>query len=372
MKIIIAPNALKESLSAPAAAKAIEQGIHAIIPDAYCVSMPIADGGDGLLQVLKSTLKGKLITVPVAGPLGKTIDAVFLYCPEKSLAVIELASAAGLALLKESQRNVRQASTYGVGQMIKSALALDVDHIVLGIGGSASNDAAMGIASALGMVFYDGQGEVLAPCGESLIRVDKIDSSRLEPRMRSIRFDVICDVENPMFGLHGAAHVYAAQKGANDEDIEFLDKGLQHFSRVLKNTYACDVSELPGGGAAGGVGAGLKAMFNADLRKGAKLVLELIGIEKALKGADLLITTEGRFDSQTLFGKAPIEVARLAKSYEIPVVLIAGQVDENCLTDIPEIDQVYSLVSEKNGIRYAMENAEILIKEAIQSILKKL
>jgi len=369
LKVIIAPNALKDSLSAIDAAKAIRTGILQSDPQHETVCIPIADGGDGLLLVLKHALNGEWKTLNVQGPLGRPVQASFLYCENKSLAIIELASAAGLALLEEHEYDIRAASTYGVGQLINAALALNINHLILGIGGSATTDGAMGVASALGVKFFDRDEKVLKSCANNLNKINRIDTSQVNKKLGSVKFDIVCDVSNPLLGVQGAAAVFAPQKGADAEDIIFLEEGLAHFADILQVSQHMDVREIEGGGAAGGVGAGLKALFNANLCKGAELVLDLLAFEDQIKNADLLITSEGKLDSQTAYGKAPFVAAKMAKKYQIPAFAIVGQADEGCLRNLPVFDGIYTLTSTNITSEYAITHASELMQHMAAKLM---
>lgn len=367
LKVVIAPNALKGSLSAIEAAEAIKVGVLKVNSQLDAVCIPVADGGDGLLLVLQNALKGEWRTITVSNPLGQSIQSSFLYCPSKSLAIIELASAAGLALLDESEYDVKNASTYGVGQLINAALALNIEHLILGIGGSATNDAAMGMASALGVRFLNKDGELLMGCGNDLIEVNQIDLSQVNKSIDSIKFDVVCDVKNTLLGKLGAAQVFSPQKGATIDDVVFLEKGLANFAQVIETSSGVNIRELKGGGAAGGVGAGLSALFNANLCSGAELVLDLLCVEREIQSADLLITAEGKIDSQTAYGKAPYVVAQLAKKYDVPVYIIAGQVElDECLSIF---DKVLTLTSDNVTSEYAISHAAVLIKKISEELM---
>jgi len=370
LKIVIAPNALKDSLTAFDAACAIEKGILKNNPNEETVCIPIADGGDGLLQVVQQALKGEWKTLAVEDPLGRIIQAPVLYCPEKSLVMIELASAAGLALLEEQEYNIRKTSTFGVGQLLNAALDLNVNQIILGIGGSATNDAAMGIASALGVKFRDKNGNELPSNACNLIKIEQIDCSLVNSKILSIKFDIICDVNNPLLGENGAAAIFGPQKGASPEDVDFLEQGLSHFSDIIHRDFQIDVSELEGGGAAGGVGAGLTALFNANLCKGAELVLELLSFEDQIKDADLLITAEGKIDKQTGFGKAPYIAAKTAKKFNVPVYVVAGQADTDCLDELPVFNKLYTLTSREITSDYAIRHAALLMQQNAEAIMR--
>lgn len=329
MKIVVAPNAFKGSLSAAQAAEAIQRGIQRVVPEARPLLAPVADGGDGMVDVLAQPLGAQRHICSVSGPLGAPVRAAFLYCPARRLALIETASAAGLALLPADALDPLHSNTVGVGQLLHAALELGARHIVLGVGGSASTDGATGLATALGIRFLDQQGNPVSADGAGLERIGAIDRSGVEPRMEAVRLEVACDVDNPLLGPRGAAAVYAPQKGATAEQTERLERGLAHYATVLERELAVDIRSLPGAGAAGGMGGGLVALFQAQLRPGADLVLELLQLEQAIAAADLVITGEGRLDGQTAYGKAPGAVARLAQKHAVPCIALAGSLDES-------------------------------------------
>jgi glycerate 2-kinase len=332
VKILAAPNAFKGSLSAAQAAEAMRRGIHRALADADVRMIPVADGGDGLLQTLEIPLAAERIEQRVRGPLGDDTRATFLYSASRRLAIIEMATASGLALLPADHLDAMHASSEGVGQLISAALDLGAGQIVLGIGGSATTDGATGLATALGMRFLDEHNKPLRGEGASLQHIRRIDRNNLDERLASVHLEVACDVENPLLGSEGAARVYAPQKGASHNDIEQLEKGLANLADVIERQFGVDVRDMPGGGAAGGMGAGLKALFNAELKPGAELVLELLQVEAAIVNADLVLTGEGRLDYQTRFGKAPGAVAALAARHKVPCIAIAGMLDETAYT----------------------------------------
>jgi len=329
VNIVVAPNAFKGSLSAAQAAAAMGDGIRRVFADARIHSVPVADGGDGLLDILETPLQAERQVRRVRGPLGETTEAAFLYSPARELAVIEMAAAAGMALLPPDRLDTLQASTHGVGQLLEAALDLGARHIVLGIGGSATTDGATGLASALGMRFLDEAGQTLAGDGANLSHIRRIDTSSLDSRLAGIRLEVACDVDNPLLGEHGAAAVYAPQKGASAEQVMQLEQGLANLAEVIERQFGVDVRDLPGGGAAGGMGAGLQALFRAELKPGAQLVLELLQVEEAIAAADLVLTGEGRLDYQTRYGKAPGAVAALASKHAVPCIAVAGMLDDS-------------------------------------------
>lgn len=326
MKIVLAPNALKGCLTATEAAEAMARGVARACPAAEIACVPVADGGDGLADVLVNALSGETLTVTVTGPRGDPVSASFCHVPARRLAAIEMATASGLALLARDRLNPLLTTTRGTGELIAAALDLGVSHLIVGIGGSATNDGGIGMATALGVRFLDGSGSPVEPVGGALATIQRIDPGGLDPRLAGVRIEAICDVDNPLLGERGAAFVYGPQKGATPAQVRELDAGLAHLAAVIERDLGLDVRELPGAGAAGGLGAGLKAFLNAELRRGVDLVLDLVGLEEHLRGADLVLTAEGQIDSQTAFGKAPAGVAERARRFGVPCLAIAGSV----------------------------------------------
>lgn len=328
MKFVLAPDSFKESMSAEKAALAMEAGIRKAFPDAICEIVPMADGGEGTVESLVSLTKGKMIEVEVTGPLGDKVWAQYGLLGNGEVAVMEMASASGLPLVKPEDRNPLLTTTYGTGEMIKHALDLGVSRILLGIGGSATNDGGAGMLQALGVSFKDQNGEELSHGGGSLGRLHTIDVSGLDPRLAVVKIDVACDVSNPLVGENGASVIFGPQKGATPEMVEKLDQNLAHYAKAIETILAKNISDIEGAGAAGGLGAGLLAFLNAELTKGVDLVIDYIGLEERIIGADYVFTGEGSIDGQTLFGKTPYGVAALAQKHGIPVVAFAGKIGE--------------------------------------------
>jgi len=324
MKVVVAPNSFKGSLSATQAATAIARGVRDVFPDAEVVEIPVADGGDGTVEALVTARNGIYRWANVEGPLGDPVLSPFGLIDDGSTAVVELASASGFELIQPARRDPRKTSTYGFGQLLEAARQAGAKSIIAGIGGSATNDGGAGMASALGYRFLDSAGRELPRGGSALSRLDRIDGSGLDPGWRSVKVMVACDVTNQLTGPEGASYVYGPQKGADPLTVRQLDAALGHLAEVIELDFGKRVAEIPGAGAAGGTGAGLIAFLDAQLLPGAALVVEASGFDQKLKGADLVITGEGRADSQTAYGKAPGEVARRGKAARIPVLLIAG------------------------------------------------
>ncbi|WP_243320280.1 glycerate kinase [Geothrix sp. SG200] len=324
MRIIVAPDSFKGSVSALGVAEAMERGIHAVFPAAEVVKVPIADGGEGTVEALVAATGGRLMHTEVRGPLGEPVRAHWGISGDGGTAFIEMASASGLPLVPKELRDPRVTSTFGTGELMKAALDAGLRAIVIGIGGSATNDGGTGMARALGVRFLDAEGRDLPEGGAALARLARIDLSGLDPRLAEASVMVACDVDNPLCGPRGASAVYGPQKGATPEMVQELDAALGVFADVAKAATGRDIALLPGAGAAGGLGAGLLFFTPASLRPGVSIVLETTGFEALAQRADLVITGEGRTDFQTAMGKAPVGVAAVAKRHGVPVVCIAG------------------------------------------------
>ncbi len=324
MKIVIAPQGFKAGISGLDAAKAIARGVTAAIPDAETVLAPVADGGDGTMHALVDGTAGQVFTSTVSGPLGQPIEAQWGVMGDGRTAVIEMALASGLALIPQRRRNPRITTTAGTGEILKEALDRGYTRIIVGLGGSATNDGGAGMASALGARFLDAEGRQLPPGGGPLARLDGIELDGLHPGLRDATIIAATDVTNPLCGPDGASAVFGPQKGANQEMVRELDAALANYARVVSRDVGRDVSGEPGAGAAGGLGAGLMAFAGAALQSGIDMVCEVLGFDALLEGADLVITGEGRADHSTIFNKAPVGVARHAHARGVPTVLLAG------------------------------------------------
>ena len=335
MKIVIAPDSYKGSIYASDAARAMEDGVRRVLPDAEVVLVPVADGGDGTLETLVETSGGRIITSDVTGPLGETVSAQWGAMGDGVTAVAEMARTSGLALVRLEDRDPLNATTYGLGEVILEALEAGYRRFILGIGGSATNDAGAGMAQALGVRLLDADGAELPPGGAALASLARIDTSGLDPRAVEAEFDVACDVNNPLTGPEGASAVYGPQKGATPEMIEQLDAALANFAGVVKRDLGADVNDVPGSGAAGGLGGGIMAFLGGRLRPGVDIVLDTVDLASRLDGADLIITGEGCMDFQTVYNKAPIGVAKLAGERNIPVIGVSGSLGDG-FTDVHE------------------------------------
>ncbi len=365
LRIVVAPDKFKGSLSAAAAAEAIRQGLTRSLPDAHVDLVPVADGGDGTAETIVHTLGGRMVAHEVKGPDGKPVQARYGMLPGAGVAVVELAQASGLALMPSGSNDPLSASTQGTGELIGHAIDAGARRIILAIGGSATTDAGVGALGALGAVFRDERGDVLPPGGAALARLSSIDTAALDARLRGVSVEIASDVRNPLCGASGAAAVYGPQKGASPDDVRLLDDALRRFAGVVQQTVGLDVRDVPGAGAAGGVGAGFLALAHATLRPGAQLVLEILDFERHLAGVDLVVTGEGRLDRQTLAGKAPHAVAQAARAHKIPVVAIAGSV-ECSPGDLDSAGIAYALAitSRPMTVEEAMQHASELVMNA--------
>jgi glycerate kinase len=328
MKFVLAPDSFKESMTAKEAAEAMERGIRKVVPHADTVLVPMADGGEGTVQSLVDCTGGKIVEVLVTGPKGEKVEAMFGILGDGDAAVIEMASASGIHLVKREERDPLVTTTYGTGELIKAALDMGVKRILIGIGGSATNDGGAGMLQALGAKLLDKEGRELSFGGGALNKLYKIDLSGLDRRLKDIVIEAACDVTNPLTGKTGASHVFGPQKGASPDMIEILEENLVHYAEVIRKELNIDIENVPGAGAAGGLGAGLMAFLNAELKRGVDLVIKYTDLEEKIKDSDYVFTGEGSIDSQTVFGKTPFGVSTTAKKYNIPVIAFAGRIGE--------------------------------------------
>lgn len=372
MKIVLAPDSFKGCLTAVEVCDALENGIRRRFPEAEVVKVPMADGGEGTVQSLVDVSGGKVIEKTVHDPLGRRVKSFFGIMGDGSTAVIEMAAASGLPLLRQGERNPRVTSTVGTGELILEAIGMGARRVIMGIGGSATNDGGRGMAEALGARFMDSDGKPLAePGGAALHGLASIDVSGLDERLAGVQFIVACDVDNPLTGPKGASAVYGPQKGATPADVEYLDAALANYAHVVKRQLGKDVSEVPGAGAAGGLGAGLMTFCNATLRRGVEIVVEATGLTDKCRGADLVISGEGRTDFQTKFGKTPMGVAKAAKVHKIPVILISGSIAAGA-RDLYELG-VEALFAIPNGpmtLESSLKDAEALLSDAAENAVR--
>ncbi|GLV59648.1 glycerate kinase [Dictyobacter sp. S3.2.2.5] len=371
MRVLIAPQSLKGSLTAAETGAAIAKGVREVFPEAELTIIPIADGGEGTVQALIDATHGQMHTRTVTGPLGEPVEAFYGVTGDGQTAVIEMAASSGLPLVAPERRNPLIATTYGVGELIKAALDQGSRHFILGIGGSATNDGGAGMAQALGARLLDASGDNLPPGGAALASLEQIDISQLDPRIKECSFDIACDVTNPLCGPTGASAIYGPQKGATPEMIKELDAALHHYAHIIQRDLKKEVRETPGAGAAGGLGAGMLAFLHASLRPGAQIMLEVLRIDEYMKNADMVITAEGQLDEQTAYGKSVGAVAGLAKTHQLPVLAVAGGLGEN-YTRIYDlgIDAITVLPSGPMPLVYAMKHASLLTSQATERAMK--
>lgn len=369
MKVVIAPDSYKESLTAMEVATAIESGFKEIMPDAEYIKLPMADGGEGTVQSLVDATGGDIVTVEVTGPLGQPVEGFYGLLGDGSTAVIEMAAASGLHLVEPNERNPLLTTTYGTGELIKAALDRGVDHIIIGIGGSSTNDGGVGMAQALGAKLVDANGVDLPFGGGALADLVSIDLSGLDSRLATVQLEVACDVDNPLCGPKGASHIFGPQKGATPEMVTELDTNLAHYAEVIRQTNGKEVINQAGAGAAGGLGAALLGLFDATLRPGISIVMDAVNLAEVVKDADLVITGEGRIDSQTIHGKTPIGVARTAKLYNLPVIGIAGSTAQDCrVVHDHGLDAVYSVVLGATDLPTALKEAAFNVEMTSRNI----
>jgi glycerate kinase len=365
VKVVVAPNSFKGSLSASEAASAIARGVRQVFPDAEIVEVPVADGGEGTVAALVSAHDGVYRTAEVAGPLGDPVAAPYGLIEGGRTGVVELASASGLTLISLERRDPRKTSTYGFGQLLEEVRSAGVQQIIAGIGGSATNDGGAGMAQAVGYRLLDAAGKELPRGGSALARLERIDPAGIDPRWHAVKVKVASDVTNPLTGPLGASAVYGPQKGADPEAVGELDAALARLAAVIDRDLGKRVADVPGAGAAGGAGAGLIAFLDAVLVPGAPLVVDASGFDARLNGADLVITGEGRADAQTAYGKAPGEVAKRAQEARIPVLLIAGAKGPGweALSDLG-VTAIVTLDEEGQNLQQVMREAGPMLTRA--------
>lgn len=374
MKIVVAADSFKGSLSSAEIADAAEIGIHKVYPEAQVLKVPVADGGEGTVEALVDGTSGIYRTVKVNGPLMIPVTALYGITGDDYTAVIEMASASGLPLVSSEKRNPMKTTSYGTGELIKDALLKGCREFLIGIGGSATNDCGIGMMQALGMKFLDIEGKELGISGgENLLKTESIDDSSLMKEVKEAKFIIACDVDNPLYGTNGAAFVYGKQKGADDQMINDLDAGLKHFSNIVNQKFSFNMNELPGAGAAGGLGGAFAAFLHGQLKPGIDIILENTKLAEKLYGADFVITGEGRIDFQSVMGKTPVGVSKLAKIQNIPVIAIAGAVtDDASVVHDHGINSLFSIMNYPINLDDAMkpERAKIFVEKNTEEIFR--
>lgn len=357
MKIVIAPDSFKESMTALEAATAIEEGFKLVLPEADYIKVPMADGGEGTVQSIIDATGGTLKTLTVTGPLQTPVEAFYGISGDRKIAVIEMAASSGLDKVPFDKRNPLNTTTYGFGELIKDALDEGVSEILLGIGGSATNDGGAGMIMSLGGRLLDKDHNPITPNGKGLKDLAYIDNTQMHPRIKEVTIRVACDVDNPLTGEHGASYIYGPQKGGTEEQLKQLDANLSHYADLINTFLGKDIKSIPGSGAAGGLGAGIMAFLEGKLERGGDLLVDILDLETRIKGADLVITGEGGINHQTIYGKTPIAVSKIAKQNGVPTIALAG-----CLNDGHEsifeegIDAVFSIIPEFTSLEDALQN----------------
>lgn len=370
MRVVIAPDSFKGSLSASLVARAIATGVGKACPGCVIEEIPIADGGEGTLEAMVAARQGEYRTYTVRGPLGVPTAAQLGLLDDGKIGVIEMAQASGLLLVAPEQRNPLLTSTYGTGELMRAALDLGCRELIITIGGSATNDGGLGMLAALGAKFYDADGNELEPVGGSLPHLARIDIAELDPRLSNCHITIASDVTNPLCGPLGATAVFGPQKGATPDMVEVLDQGLRNFAQATLVATGVDVLDLPGAGAAGGLGAALMAYAGGGMRSGIDVVLDTIGIDSHLAAADLVFTGEGRMDEQTAHGKAPVGLARRARQHDCPVVALVGSLGPGYQAVLEQgITGVFPVLSEPADLAYAMEHAAELVADTAFRIM---
>lgn len=373
MKIVLAPDKFKNSLTGLEFCDAVEAGIKAITPDVEIVKLPLADGGDGTIEVVNYYLKGEVINIEVSNPFFKPVMASYLYSDSSKTAFIEMAEASGVKLLRPEQFDCKNASTLGTGEMILDAMNKGASTIILGIGGSATNDCGIGMATALGYRFLDDNNQEVKPIGANLSSINSIDITKVHPKLNDIDFKIACDVTNPLHGKEGAAYVYAEQKGAKAEDVIMLDKGLKDFSKIINSVFNVDVQSIEGAGAAGGMGIASKVFLKGALESGIQLIKNLANFDDKINQSDWVITGEGKLDLQTLSGKTITGILISAKAKKIKVAAFCGAVDleKNDIKNF-QIDYTDAVINHSKDLDDAMQNAYNYVKKMASNFAKEL
>ncbi len=371
MKVVIAPQGFKGNLTALEVSRAIERGIRRVVPDVTTSLVPMADGGEGTTQALVDALGGDMVAVSVTGPLGERIIAHWGFLGDKVTAVLEMAAASGLGLVPAEKLNPRLATTYGTGELIRDALDKGCRKFIIGIGGSATNDGGAGMAQALGARLLGDEGKPIGFGGAALNDLEHIDITTLDPRLSAASVLLACDVDNPLCGPNGASCIYGPQKGATEKMVAELDGALAHYADVIERDLGIDIRDIPGAGAAGGLGAGLMVFLKAELKPGIDVVIQATGLVEHLEGADLVFTGEGRIDIQTLCGKTPVGVARRAKEFGLPVIAIAGEIGDGYRAVYEQgIDAVFSIAPGPISFSRSVEMAEELTVDVAERAMR--
>lgn len=371
MKLVLAPDSFKESMTAKEVCLAMESGIKKADCSITCVHVPMADGGEGTMQSLIDATKGDIYSLKVIGPLGEEVEALYGVLGDKETGILEMASASGIGLVPADKRNPLLTTTYGTGQLIKACLDKGVKRLLIGIGGSATNDGGVGALQALGARFLDIHGMELGFGGGELNKLASIDLTNFDSRIKDTVIEVACDVSNPLCGPKGASNVFGPQKGATSEMVDILDDNLRHYASIIKEQINIDVIDIPGAGAAGGLGAGLMAFLGGTLKKGIDMVIQYAGLEEKIKDCDMVFTGEGSIDFQTQYGKTPMGVAMVAKKYNKPVVALAGRVGEDIEVLYEKgIDAIFGIMKGASSIEEALLKGKENVEKTAESIIR--
>ncbi|ADK15865.1 glycerate kinase [Clostridium ljungdahlii] len=369
--ILLAPDSFKESMTAKEACEAMEKGIKRVNKNIKCIQVPMADGGEGTMQSLVDATGGYIYKLKVIGPLGDEVEAEYGILGDGETGIIEMASASGIGLVPKEKRNPLITTTYGTGQLIRECLNHNIKKLLVGIGGSSTNDGGVGAIQALGGKFTNRYGKEIGFGGGELSKIEKIDLTNFDVRLKNVKLEVACDVTNPLCGKEGASNIFGPQKGATPEMIKVLDDNLKHYAKIIKEQINVDVLNIPGAGAAGGLGAGLMVFLKGELKNGIDIVIEYSKLEEKIKQADIVFTGEGSIDFQTQYGKTPIGVAMIAKKYNKPVVALAGSV-ENGIDVLYEkgIDSIFSIVRGVTTLDCALKKGSENIEKTVENIVR--
>ncbi|WP_294406695.1 glycerate kinase [uncultured Clostridium sp.] len=373
MKFVLATDSFKESMTSIEACDVMEKAIKKVKTDAEVIKVPMADGGEGTVEALVNATSGTFVETEVLNPLGQKIKASYGILGDKKTAVIEMAKASGIELIKREERNPLITTTYGTGQLIKHALDNGIKHLVIGIGGSATNDGGCGMLQALGVKLLDKDNNEIPFGGGSLNKIETIDVSYMYEGIKDVTFEVACDVTNPFVGPTGASYIFGPQKGADEEMVELLDNNLKHFAEKIKETLNVKIAEASGAGAAGGLGGALLAFLNAELKSGIQLVIKYTNLEEKVQGADYVFTGEGGIDGQTIFGKTPVGVSKVAKKFNIPTIAFGGRVSDDADNLFEEgIIALFSIMRGVESLDDALKNGAHNLEKTVENVVRTL
>lgn len=371
MKIVLAPDKFKGALTGNEFCDAAAEGIKKAFPAAEIIRLPLADGGDGTIEILTDHLQGELINVTVSDPLFRPIEASYLWLEAKKTAFIEMAEASGMKLLNSAEQNCRKTTTFGTGEFVAKAIEKGAEAIILGIGGSATNDCGIGMATALGYRFLDENGKEIQPIGENLIKIHQIDTTNVHPKLASTNIQIACDVTNPLYGENGAAYIYGPQKGASPSDVELLDNGLRNIANIIQKQFNIDLQNIEGSGAAGGMGAGTTTFLHGKLTSGIELVKSLLDFDQQIQNADWIITGEGKLDDQTFSGKTITGVIESAQQQHIPVAVFCGATDLSIeAQEKLGVQYVNAITKGASSLEDAMKHSYENLKYAVYNFVK--